>query len=86
MKIHILIQGLTDFGFNGGLIWWIKDFLSKSPQRVVVDGNVSGTIILNRIPCKEQFYHHYICLCILTSLQLKLRCSVFLNMLMIWLS
>lgn len=27
MKIHILIQRLIDLGVNGGLIWWIKDFL-----------------------------------------------------------
>ncbi|XDV34345.1 hypothetical protein PO909_004512 [Leuciscus waleckii] len=47
MKIHILIQRLIDLGVNGGLIWWIKDFLSNRPQRVAINGKLSGIITLN---------------------------------------
>lgn len=79
MKIHILMQRLIDLGVNGGLIWWIKDFLSNRPQRV------EQWFWIQELH-KEQFYHPYFFLYTLMSLKLKTRFSVFLNMPMIWLS
>ncbi len=47
MQIHILLQRLIDLGVNGGIIHWIRDFLSDRPQRVLVNGSVSDEIVLN---------------------------------------
>lgn len=34
MQIHILLQRRIDLGVDGGLVHWIKDFLTDRPQRV----------------------------------------------------
>lgn len=47
IRIDIFWQRLINFGINGDLIWWIKDFLLNHPQKVVVNDMVSKTIIVN---------------------------------------
>jgi len=47
IKIDVLLQRLLDLRVNGGLIWWIRDFLLNRPQRVVLNDKVSKTIVLN---------------------------------------
>ncbi len=36
MQIHILLQRLVNLGVTGGMVHWIKDFLTDRPQRVCV--------------------------------------------------
>ena len=47
MQIHILLQRLVDLGVNGGIIHWVRDFLSNRPQRVRFSNTVSEEIVLN---------------------------------------
>ena len=42
MKLHILLQRLAKINIDKGLIFWIRDFLSCHPQRVCVNGILSG--------------------------------------------
>lgn len=36
VKTHIVLERLTDFHINSGLVIWIKDFHSSRPQRLCV--------------------------------------------------
>lgn len=47
MQIHILPQRLLDLGADGGLVHWIKDFLTDRPQRVCTRDLFSEELILN---------------------------------------
>ena len=47
MQIHILLQRLLDLGADGGLVHWIKDFLTDRPQRVCTRDLFSEELILN---------------------------------------
>lgn len=42
MKLHILLQRLANINIDKGLILWIRDFLSCRPQRVHINGMLSG--------------------------------------------
>jgi len=47
MQIHILLKRLLDLSVNGGLIRWVRDFLSDRPQKVLMNGTWSGELVLN---------------------------------------
>jgi hypothetical protein len=47
MQTHILLQRLLNLSVNGGIILWIKDFLSDRPQRVLMKGFFSNELVLN---------------------------------------
>lgn len=47
MQIHILLQRLFDTGINGGIIHLVRDFLSDSPQQVLVSNTRPDIIVLN---------------------------------------
>lgn len=47
MQVNVLLKRLLDLGLNGGLVHWIKDFLTDRPQKVCVKGVLSDEIVLN---------------------------------------
>ncbi len=47
MQTHVLLQQPLDLGVNGGLVHWVKGFLSQCPQRLCVKGALSDEVILN---------------------------------------
>lgn len=53
MQVHVL---------NGGLVHWVKDFLTDCPQRVRFKEGLSDEIVLNT---GAPFYHLYSSVCTL---------------------
>lgn len=47
IQIHVLLQRLVDLGVNGGIIHWVRDFLSDCPQRVILGNIKSETTVFN---------------------------------------
>ena len=47
MQVDVLLKRLLDLGVNGGLVHWVKDFLTDRPQRVSVKEVLSDEIVLN---------------------------------------
>lgn len=47
MKLSILLKRLADLNVDKGLILWTRDFLSCRPQRVCVNGTLSGVLIIS---------------------------------------
>lgn len=47
MQIHLLLERLLVLGVNGGIVHWIKNFLTNRPQRVCARGFKSDIISLN---------------------------------------
>ena len=44
---HLLIKRLLDLEVNHTIVLWIRQFLSDRPQRVIVNGHMSGELTLN---------------------------------------
>jgi len=45
--IHLLLERLLIFGVNGGIVHWIKNFLTNRPQQVCFRGFESDIMFLN---------------------------------------
>jgi hypothetical protein len=48
---HLLVHKLKSYGFNGGLLTWIKDYLSNRQQKVLLEGYQSDALpVISGVP------------------------------------
>lgn len=51
----ILLQKLYNFGISGSLLNWCKDYLTEREQRVVIQGQISTSVVCLSFWCTPGF-------------------------------